>query len=1107
VAVTAALEHRTSYRFDRPVILGPQLVRLRPAPHTRTPVEHYSLVVGGGQHFLNWQQDSFGNHVARLVFPQAVRELDVTVTMTVDLTVINPLDFFVDSYAEQFPFRYPDELATDLGVYRRGGDFDDSDRAAVRAWLDRQGLGGGNPQSSVAFLGALNRAVAAGIGYETRLEEGVQSPLRTLDRSAGSCRDSAWLLVAAARELGLAARFVSGYLIQLAPDVVDPDRPLATDHTDLHAWAEIFLPGAGWVGLDATSGLFAGEGHLPLAATPRPGEAAPISGSRSASGAELAFSNTVRRVHDRPRVTRPYTDPQWDGVLALGEQVDRRLAADDVRLTMGGEPTFVSAGDTRSPQWNVTADGADKRARAIELSERLRRHYAPHGIVQHGQGKWYPGEPLPRWQMAIWWLTDGAPLWQRPELLDAPWAAASHPASDGPLLAARLMAEISLRLGIPGDIAQPAYPDLLQRMVAEAQLPAGPPPQADPARGLPADARAATIAELDGEAGEPAGWVLPLHRSEDGTGWASTRWRTRRGRVVLLEGNSPIGMRLPLNSIAWQPSPGWPDRSPFAPVEPLPLPDSRVDVPAAQLVDVSQAPTTALTVESRDGHLCVFLPPLPELSGAVQLLSVVEAAAAALDLPVVLEGYPIPRDPRLQNLTVTPDPGVIEVNVQPAGSWAELVEITESLDAAARECGLATEKFSPDGTHTGTGGGSHLTLGGAQPADSPLLRKPSLLVSLLTFWQNHPGLSYLFSGRFIGPTSQAPRVDEARNDSLYELEIAFAELDRLGSDEVDAVRPWTVDRALRHLLTDLTGNTHRAEFCIDKLFSPDSDRGRLGLLELRGFEMPPHPRMSLVQALLVRALVARFWREPYRAPLVRWGPRLHDEFLLPAFVAADLADVVADLRAHGVDFEPAWLEPFLEFRFARLATGRFAGVELELRSAIEPWHVLGEEATGSGTARFVDSSIERLQVGLTGAVPGRHELRCNGHTVPLHAVAGSSELVAGLRFRAWAPPSALHPTIGIHSPLTFELVDAISGLTLGGLTYHVTNPSGHGYDSAPVNASEAEARRASRIRRLDAGQAGPAEPTLRPLGPLVEYPVTFDLRTVSAGAGAVGARA
>jgi uncharacterized protein (DUF2126 family) len=532
----------------------------------------------------------------------------------------------------------------------------------------------------------------------------------------------------------------------------------------------------------------------------------------------------------------------------------------------------------------------------------------------------------------------------------------------------------------------------------------------------------------------------------------------------------------------------------------------------ATILPVEGAPTTALCVEERAGHVFVFLPPLPDAADTVALLAVVEAAAATIGTRVVLEGYAPAGDHRLRSLSVTPDPGVIEVNVHPAQSWAELTEINQTLDAAARAVGLATETFGMDGTHTGTGGGGHLTLGGPSSADSPLLRRPDLLVSMLTYWQHHPGLTYLFSGRFVGPTSQAPRIDEGRAENLYELEIAFSELAELAQTP-EGPRPWHVDRALRHLLTDITGNTHRSEFCIDKLFSPDSERGRLGLLELRGFEMPPHPDMSLVQALLVRSLVARFWDSPYSGPLVRWGTRLHDSFLLPEFALADVSDVVADLNAHGIGFSPAWLDPFAEFRFPRLGSIDVAGVHLELRLAIEPWHVLGEEVTGGGTARYVDSSTERLQVKVTGAVPGRHAVTCNGVPVPLTKARGGDALVAGVRFKAWAPPSALHPSIGVHSPLVFDVVDIWNGRAIGGCTYHVTHPGGRAFTTFPVNAGEAESRRGARF--LPEGHTpGPVDSTAwesawhssamhpSPATSLIagttadagEYPRTLDLR-------------
>jgi len=1078
-----ALEHTTTYRFDRLVGLAPHVIRLRPAPHSRTPIEAYSLTITPANHFINWQQDPYGNHLARVVFPERTTELSITVDLIADLTVINPFDFFVEDYAASYPFSYPHSLAADLRPYLTPIAAN-AESSAVASWAAAALADA--PAGSVNFLAELNRRVAADVRYAVRLEAGVQTPDETLHTQIGSCRDSAWLLVAILRELGLAARFVSGYLIQLAPDDPSSGGP-AEDFTDLHAWAEVYLPGAGWIGLDATSGLFAGEGHIPLSATPNPAESAAVTGAVDFCQTTMEYSNVVRRFDESPRSTRPYTEQQWADVIRVGAEVDERLRAGDVRLTIGGEPTFVSAEDAESAQWNTAADGADKRAKAFALARRLQQRYARHGLRHHGQGKWYPGEALPRWQIALTWRVDGQPLWNDEDLLDDPWREPDRPATLAD--AEALAIGVAERLGIRSSYVHAAYEDQLARLTAEARVPDGQPPS-DPRLGPP-EARLALIEEIDA-ATEAVGWVLPVHRREDGLGWATAAWRFRRGRLVLLPGSSPIGLRLPLDSIAWTPPSGRPELSPFSAVDPLP--DRTDHLPAdASVTPLAQAPTTALAVEPRGGHLFLFLPPLEEFPPAVELLAAVEAAAAAIGRPIVVEGYPLPPDPRTRTLTVTPDPGVVEVNVQPVGSWPELVENTTALDSDARQCGLTTEKFALDGTHTGTGGGSHLTLGGATPADSPLLRRPSLLISMLTYWQHHPSLSYLFSGRFIGPTSQAPRVDEARHEYLYELEIAFAELDRLtGSD--GTASPWMVDRALRHLLTDITGNTHRAEFCIDKLYSPDSARGRLGLLELRGFEMPPNPRMSLVQALLVRALVARFWEQPYRGALVRWGAGLHDRFLLPAFVADDIADVVADLRAHGTAFDLDWLEPFLEFRFPKLGDVKVGPVTLELRSAIEPWHVLGEEATGSGTARYVDSSVERVQVCVTGVVPERHVVTCNQIAIPLRPTGRADVLAAGVRFKAWSPPSALHPTIDIQAPLVFDVIDTWNGRSLGGCVYHVVHPGGRAFEHPPVNAYEAEARRSSRFAATG-HTPGPVTATTPEPNP--EYPYTLDLRRVA----------
>ncbi len=1114
MTIRVALEHRTTYRFAHPVAVHPHEIRLRPAPHTRTPIEAYSLRVEPAGHFLNWQQDPLGNWVARLVFPDKVSRLDITVDLVADMTVINPFDFFVEESAAQYPFAYAPQLRGDLAPYLEpvadpGG--------AVGAWIDahalRPGQGPGD-ERTIDFLVRLNQAANAAIAYTTRLEVGVQTPTQTLGAALGSCRDSAWLLVAVLRDLGLAARFVSGYLVQLASDVAAIDGPSGptADFTDLHAWTEVYLPGAGWVGLDPTSGLMTGEGHIPLCAAPHPSAAAPISGSTDPVAVDFSFVNSVTRIHEDPRVTAPYSPTQWESVGRLGEHVDRLLADGDVRLTMGGEPTFVAVGDTSAPEWETDADGPEKRKRSTELAARLRERWARGGIVHHGQGKWYPGEPLPRWAIQLAWRTDGVPLWGDPALLADPWAERTpgqEPGSEEATGAARSLAEaIAGRFSLDANAVLPAHDDAFASAWDEVRRPAGPPPGADED---PADPRA-----LDTEREFPSlprAFVLPLFEDPDGGGWGTTTWRTRRPRLTLTTGTSPAGYRLPLDSIAWTPPADVLERSTFedrAPLDRVGAATTGAPTATARHRAIDDAPRHALVVEERDGHLFVFLPPLEHVELGIELLGIVEESARETGTAVVLEGYPLPVDPRIRTLSVTPDPGVIEVNVQPTSTWPDLVELTETLHEDARQTRLTSEKFDLDGTHTGTGGGNHFTLGGATPADSPLLRRPDLLRSLVTYWQHHPALSYVFAGRFIGPTSQAPRVDEGRHETLYELEIAFAEIERAVREGRDSPA-WVTDRALRHLLTDLTGNTHRSEFCIDKLYAPGTERGRLGLLEMRGFEMPPHPRMALAQALLVRALVARFWDEPYSGPLVRWGSRLHDRFLLPAYAMSDLHEVVGDLNAwldragpRTPMFDPAWFDPFLEFRFPRLGEVTVAGVHLELRQAIEPWHVLGEEVSQSGTSRYVDSSLERVQVRATGLVEGRHVVTCNGIPLPMTAQGAPGSAVAGIRYRAWAPWSALHPTIGVHGPLVVDLVDRWNGRSLGGFTYHVVHPGGRSYDTYPVNAVEAESRRASRFRTMG-HTPGPIDPDAWPrldaatTDPRSEYPCTLDLRRFDPG--------
>ena len=1095
MSIRVALHHHTEYQFDRPVSLAPHLVRLRPAPHVRTPIHQYSISVRPEKHFINWQQDPFGNYVARYVFPEKTRRLTITVDLVVDIVTINPFDFFVESYAETFPFAYESQLRRELAPY-----FETIEPGPhLAAWVAAAApAAAGEPV--VAYLVRLNHKLQQDIGYVIRMEPGVQACEETLEKASGSCRDSAWLLVQILRHLGLAARFVSGYLVQLTPDVPSLDGPSgpAQDFTDLHAWAEVFVPGAGWIGLDPTSGLFAGEGHIPLACTPDPVSAAPVTGVVEKCQTEFRFENRVTRIHEDPRVTRPYSETQWRAVMALGDAVDVDLAAGDVRLTMGGEPTFVSIDDMDSAEWNTAALGAHKRERAEVLLRRLWERFAPGGVLHYGQGKWYPGESLPRWALSCYWREDGRPVWHGPARLADP----NQPDGADAARAAEFIGALATNLGVAPENAEPGFEDGLYYLWKEGTLPAN-------------------VDVLDSRLGDPlererlrrlfecgldavVGYALPLAWDYVGERWVSSAWSFRRGHMFLLPGDSPMGLRLPLDALVWEPDrerQQLPPRDPFAPQDLLPedygevharyleffeTPPPRPDLQPQGPADLEGRKAgffvrTALCAEPRDGVLHLFLPPLTHLSHWLKLVNAIEATAAELQCRVVLEGYEAPEDPRLKRFLITPDPGVIEVNIHPARSWAELVQNTEILYEEARLARLGTEKFMLDGRHTGTGGGNHVTLGGPTPVDSPMLRQPQVLGSLLRYWQNHPSLSYLFSGLFVGPTSQAPRVDEARDDSLYELEIA---LQQLPPGSVPA--PWLVDRILRNLLVDVTGNTHRAEFCIDKLYAPHATSGRRGLVEFRGFEMPPHARMSLVQMLLLRALVARFWRLP-----VRWGTELHDRFMLPHYVARDVADVVADLNRWGFAFDYAWLEPFVEFRFPRYGTVNIDDVELELRFAIEPWHVLGEEVTAQGTARFVDSSVERLQVKVRGMTDTRHLVTCNGRPLPLRNTGVRGDFVAGVRFKAWSPPSGLHPTVPVQAPLVFDLVDRWAGRSLGGCTYHVAHPGGRNYDTVPVNAYEAEARRLARFWAL-----GHTPGTLQPLpeAPAGDLPYTLDLR-------------
>ncbi|MDP2018784.1 DUF2126 domain-containing protein, partial [Hydrogenophaga sp.] len=1017
MSIHAALSHITHYKYDRMVNLGPQVIRLRPAPHCRSKIISYSLKVDPVDHYINWQQDPFANYQGRLVFEKKTREFKVTVDLVVEMAVYNPFDFFLEPSAENFPFKYEALLAQELAPYLAADHLTKRIKAFL-ARIDRR------KRRSIDFLVDVNQMVHKAISYLIRMEPGVQTPDETLKIGSGSCRDSAWLMVQILRHCGLAARFVSGYLIQLKPDVKSLDGPSGTevDFTDLHAWCEVYLPGAGWVGLDATSGLLAGEGHIPLACTPQPSGAAPIEGGMDKCEVEFEHHMAITRIYESPRVTKPYTAEQWQDVMALGDKVDEELQAGDVRLTMGGEPTFVAVSDRDAPEWNTDALGPTKRGFATELVQKLRNEYGQGGFLHFGQGKWYPGEQLPRWALNIYWRADGQPVWANPALFTDERVPTHYTSDD----ARRFIQTLAAKLGITDEFMLGAYEDVWYYLWRERRLPVN----VDPFNSKLDDEmeRARLRRVFTQKLDTVVGYVLPVKVDEkpgvNGPAWVTGSWFLRDERLYLMPGDSPMGLRLPLDSQPWVSKADYPymiEQDPSASRPGLPAhealagryaqataapglmsnvvsggtpylsgtgpqpeatrmfqtatspaaaqmasqaqshaqvePDAFVRVPE-RLESAAWITRSALCVEVRDprrasgpkaeavgeasGVIYVFMPPLEKLDDYLDLLAAIEATAEELGVQLVLEGYPPPRDPRLKLLQVTPDPGVIEVNIHPVAHWKELVKNTEFLYNAAFEARLSAEKFMKDGRHTGTGGGNHFVMGGATPSDSPFLRKPELLASLLLFWHNHPSLSYLFSGMFVGPTSQAPRVDEARNDQLYELEIAIEQIYKNRELHGQSMPPWLVDRTLRNILIDATGNTHRSEFSIDKMYSPDSATGRLGLLELRAFEMPPHPHMSSVQQLLLRALVARFWKTPYKAPVTRWGTELHDRYMLPTFIKMDFDDVMADMAMAGYAFDSSWFAPHYEFRFPLIGAVKAAGVELTLRNALEPWHVMGE---------------------------------------------------------------------------------------------------------------------------------------------------------------------
>jgi len=1099
MGIQIALKHTSKYRYKQPVTLGPQIIRLRPAYHCRTPILNYELKVEPASCSVTWQLDPHLNRIANVLLPQKARELAVTIELIANLSPINPFDFLLDGGCESFPFSYTPAITDNLAPW-----------LAVKASrpMLKSFLGPLVEQKTeiVEFILRVNRKVRDEISYVTRHEHGVQTCEQTLALRSGSCRDSAWLLVQIFRSLGIAARFVSGYLIQIAPDRAGPDEsvPLTADCAELHAWAEVFLPGAGWVGLDATSGQMTAECHIPLACTPDPAGAAPIAGSVEPVEAEFEYSFLLERVHEPRRPSKPLTDDEWRRVKSVAHEIDRELDAHDVRLTMGGEPTYVGIDEPESPQWNLEAHGSLKRNRGMALVQALRRRVGHGALLHYGMGKWYPGEPLPRWILSCYWREDGKPVWEDGSLI----AEEGADYGSGPAEALRFMEALARRLRVESGNILHAFNPRSQLADKAAHRNSGGTLSSTSASKSAAGTKArasipvAAVATI-GEAEKPAGFVLPIRRRQPNghLAWSSQLWFFKPERLELSSGDSPIGFRIPVDTIPWVAPDEVAyemDEAPFADKARLPQAQRRMELfaidPEPDPLPAITRPTesvpvlvrSSLCVEARKGRLHVFIPFLEVLADYLDLVAAIEDTCRHLQMPVWLEGYAPPPDLRMHSFSATPDPGVLEINLPPARSWDELEAISTILDEEAHHNRLTTAKFANDGSHQSTGGGSHIVIGGPSLSDSPLLRRPDLLRSMLAFWQNHPSLSYLFSGTYVGPTSQCPRIDEARMDSLYELEVAFRNSPRGACD------PSVIDGLFRNLMADLTGNTHRAEFCVDKLYPPDGLGLKLGLLELRAFEMAPHVRMHLLQMLLIRGLVCMFWKQPYEHGLIRWGTVLHDRFMLPAVIRRDLKDVLSELRQAGLAFEDAWFDAHLEFRFPLIGSVFADGIELELRRALEPWNVLAEESVSGRTVRSVDSSLERVQVALRGFIdPGRYRVTCNGRAVPMQACEEPGTLVAGVRYRARKLKATLHPTIPVHAPLSFNLIDSLNRHSIARCVYHVDAPFGRFYSGIPADAEAAAARRAERFEVLAPGDLPAVIPSLE------ENPVfhsTLDLR-------------
>lgn len=1121
-----ALTHCFESRYPRRVTLPTHWLRLRPAPHTKAEISAYSLKIDTEAHFLNWLRDPFENHLARLDLPEPVSALKLTVDLVADLSPVNPFEFLTEVYAANYPFEYPEQLRKELKPYLHLPE--PGPRLA-----DFFGGLGREPAYIVESLGQITGYVHRGLAISGQARPGAVNADAVLARGSGSPWEAAWLLVLCLRHLGLAARFTSGYRVFLAPasspihawseNSPAGSDPGFADSASLHAWAEVFLPGGGWIGLDPSAGIFTHEGYLPLAATPDPLRARPWVAETFDDQEPLAVV-TPLQVHESLRIRRllpapapaPYTEAQWRDIQALGKLVDEQLRVEKLELAMAPSACFT-AWNSGAPEWSTVVGPAQRNA-AEDLIARLRLGLAPGGVLHEGQGEWFSGEPLPRWRLNCYFRADGQAIWRHSKLLGAVQLdgdpkgtspSATLPQGFGARLrwpadnagreladaadAERFARALARALGVSADSLMPAHEDPLYDLwLNRRHIQFEPPAEVlrNPIQ------RRALAAKLSKTSQAPVGFALPLRWDHLAGRWSTGTWNLRRSGLYLMPGASAMGYRLPLDGLpAGDDAPHAidPERCPFEERPLLPeiygelsarltrfIPHPAPPDAADPDLPPAKPPRTALCVEVREGRLAVFLPPLTHLEHWLDLVATVEAAAEAAGLPVLLEGYEPPEDCRLRRLTIEPDAGILRIVLPASDSSEELSVRLATIYREAEASGLRAERVAGDGRRLPPGGNAEIVLGGTSPTASPFLVRPQLLHSLIAYWQQHPSLSYFFAGQRIGPSGIAPRPDEGRDDALYELDIALA---RMPLDEVPG--PWVPDRALRHLLADPAGDIRKAEIRIDQLYSPDRSSARQGLVGIRSFETAPDARLATVQALLLRALVAYLGRRPADPRLADFGPDLHDRYLLPGPLWEDLREVVRDLGRAGLPVQAEWFEPFRAQRFPVLGRLRIGDAGLELRSAHEPWPVLSEEVTAGGVTRFIDSANQRVQVEIAGFLPHRHVLACNGHRVPMQPTRARGRFFAGVRYKAWTPISTQHPRVPPVHSLVFDLLDARSGEVLGGCTWFPARPDLYGTVAAPPPEPDSDDSPSSRKPRWRPQPA--ALPPWSPGGRFLEF--------------------